>query len=221
MPCRGCRPRSALAICPRSLSPRPVLEACPHMAGERGRPVLVFVSGAVRSGKSKWAESYALFLAGEKNNLVYIATARADDQEMLHRVALHKAARKNKGFETLERSTDVGGAAALLPPDATVLLECLGTLLANEMFDLPPSRRQALNPPPFSYVQKIFDEILSLRDRAAHLLVVSNDLFSDGIAYDESMENYRRALGALHVKLAGAAELAVECVAGLPIVHKL
>jgi len=187
------------------------------MAGERGRPVLVFVSGAVRSGKSKWAESYALFLAGEKNNLVYIATARADDQEMLHRVALHKAARKNKGFETLERSTDVGGAAALLSPDSTVLLECLGTLLANEMFD-SDSRRYA---PPLSHARKIFDEILSLRDRAAHLLVVSNDLFSDGIAYDESMENYRRALGALHVKLAGAAELAVECVAGLPIAHKL
>jgi len=69
------------------------------------------------------------------------------------------------------------------------------------------------------YVLKIFDDVLSLRARAAHLLVVSNDVFSDGITYGEPTENYRRALGALHVKLADAADMAVECVAGLATLH--
>jgi len=179
----------------------------------------VFISGAVRSGKSAWAETYALSLAaGRASKLVYIATARVYDAEMRRRVALHKAARKDKGFETLERDTDVGGVVSLLPPDSTVLLECLGTLLANEMFG------SAMGVPdlaaPSAYVQKIFDDVLSLRSRAADLLVVSNDIFADGMTYDEPTEEYRRTLGALHVKLADVADLVVECAAGLAFSYR-
>ena len=171
----------------------------------------VFVSGAARSGKSEWAESYALSLAAE--NLVYIATARADDPEMRSRVELHKAARKDKGFKTLEQYADVEGAAPLLLPGSTVLLECLGTLLANEMFGGCEIGTPDLEAPDI-YVRKIFDDVWALNSRSAHLLVVSNDIFSDGVVYDEPTERYRRALGALHVKLAGVADLAVECAAG-------
>jgi len=180
----------------------------------------VFVSGAVRSGKSEWAETYVLSLAAG-NKLTYIATARADDPEMLRRVELHKAARKGKGFEALERYTDVGGAASLFPQGSTVLLECLGTLLANEMFNAAAPRLEAPGlAAPSAYVRKIFDDILSLKARAAHLLVVSNDIFSDGVTYDEPTERYLQALGALHVKLAGIADLAVECVAGRAVFHR-
>ena len=175
----------------------------------------IFVSGAVRSGKSEWAEKYALFLAaGNAHPPVYIATARVYDAEMRRRVALHKAARKGKGFETLERYTDVGGVVSLLFPDSTVLLECLGTLLSNEIFGAWETGGSDLLKPPDFYVRKIFNDVFTLRARVAHLLVVSNDIFSDGVTYDEPAENYRRALGALHVKLAGTADLAVECAAG-------
>jgi adenosylcobinamide kinase/adenosylcobinamide-phosphate guanylyltransferase len=175
---------------------------------------LVFVSGAARSGKSAWAEKRALSLAAgdTAGQLVYFATARVADAEMARRVAIHKAARKGKGFETIERYTDVGGAVHLIPPSSTVLLECLGTLLANEMFRIGgPADLQAQE----VYVRKIFDDVMSLNSHVANLLVVSNDIFSDGITYDEPTEKYRRALGALHVKLAGVASLAVECAAGL------
>jgi adenosyl cobinamide kinase/adenosyl cobinamide phosphate guanylyltransferase len=45
-------------------------------------------------------------------------------------------------------------------------------------------------------------------------LVVSNDVFSDGVVYGRETELYRQALGALHVDLAREADLAVECVCG-------
>ena len=181
--------------------------------------MLVFVSGGVRSGKSAWAETYALSLAaGYRSQLVYIAAARADDAEMRGRVALHKAARMGKGFDTLERYTNVGGVVSLLSPGCTVLLECLGTLLSNEMFGHGENETPGLAAPDL-YVRKILDDILSLRARAAHVLVISNDIFSDGVTYDEPAERYRQALGALHVRLAGVASLAVECVAGQAVVH--
>ena len=185
----------------------------------------VFVSGAARSGKSKWAETHACSLAaelsdeGRASGLVYIATAQVTDAEMQRRVVLHKAARKSKGFATLERCTDVGKIASELSSGSTVLLECLGTLLANEMFGTGEAESSDLGDPDF-YVQKIFEDILSLIAHAAHVLVVSNDIFSDGMAYDETIENYRRALGELHVRLADVADLAVECAGGLAFRHR-
>ena len=180
---------------------------------------LVFISGAARSGKSAWAEAYALSLAAGHSPLVYIATAWAEDPEMCRRIALHKTAREGKGFGTVERCTDVGGIISWLPPDAVVLLECLGTLLANEMFDKHETGAPGFVAPDF-YVRKIFDEVLSLSLHAAHLLVVSNDIFSDGVIYDEPTEKYRQTLGALHVKLAAVAGLAVEFAAGQAFFHR-
>ena len=68
--------------------------------------MFVFVSGAVRSGKSKWAEQAAMVLspAGPR---VYLATARVLDEEMRRRVERHQAARQGRGFLTIERPRDL------------------------------------------------------------------------------------------------------------------
>jgi adenosylcobinamide kinase/adenosylcobinamide-phosphate guanylyltransferase len=175
------------------------------------RSVFVFVSGAARSGKSAWAEAYALSKADACTPLVYLATARVCDQEMAARVSLHQKARKGKGFETLERDCDVSGVIPRLSSSATVLLECLGTLLANEMFGHGGNENAAVSG---EKGEKIYGEILLLRTKAAHLVVVSNDVFSDGVSYDAETERYRQTLGALHVRLADEADLAVECACG-------
>ncbi|MDR1378999.1 MAG: bifunctional adenosylcobinamide kinase/adenosylcobinamide-phosphate guanylyltransferase [Synergistaceae bacterium] len=191
--------------------------------------MFVFISGAARSGKSTWAEKYALSLSHAEQMdtpRVYLATARILDQEMKERVLRHQATRQEKGFETWEQDVDI---SRILPrlvqcvPAATLLLECLGTLLANEMFGrettiktrktrktIASRGREKAN----VLVEKIYGEILSLKANTANLLVVSNDVFMDGSTYDEETENYRRALGALHVKLARESQLAVECVCG-------
>ena len=170
--------------------------------------MFVFVSGAARSGKSAWAEAYALSKADAGAPLVYLATARVYDQEMAKRVLLHQKARKGKGFETLERDSDISGVISRLSSSSTVLLECLGTLLANEMFG------HGKNETAPALCGKLYEEILLLKTKVANLLVVSNDIFSDGVSYDAETERYRRTLGALHVRLAGETDLAVECACG-------
>jgi adenosylcobinamide kinase/adenosylcobinamide-phosphate guanylyltransferase len=202
--------------------------------------VFVFVSGAVRSGKSAWAEEYALSLSRAERDapLVYLATARVYDQEMRERVLRHQTARGNKGFETWERDVDVSKVLPRLNPGATLLLECLGTLLANEMFGRTGDKKAGFRGQSKAddrikklgkadvekkvekIVEKIYGEILSLKANAANLLVVSNDVFMDDAVYDDETENYRRALGALHVKLARDSNLAVECACGRVTIHK-
>ena len=86
--------------------------------------MFVFVSGAARNDKSAWAEEYALSLSRADASrggapLIYLATVRADDQEMRERVLRHQAARLGKGFATLERDADVSKCAPALAPRST------------------------------------------------------------------------------------------------------
>lgn len=174
----------------------------------------IFVSGAVRSGKSEWAERRAMLLADD-GPLVYLATARVCDQEMAYRILRHQNARKGRGFTTIERETNLSSAASSLPPSSTALLECLATWTANEMFS---SGGKCLDVE--TTVEKICADVEALKARTKHLLIVSNDIFSDGTDYSPETESYRRALGRLHVLAAKSADVAVECVYGYPIYHK-
>jgi adenosylcobinamide kinase/adenosylcobinamide-phosphate guanylyltransferase len=169
--------------------------------------MFVFISGAARSGKSAWAEEYALSKVDADTPLVYLATARVCDQEMEKRVLHHQKTRKGKGFETLEQDVDISKVIPQLSSSSTILLECLGTLLANEMFGGKKRDTHAL-------CAKIYEEIMLLKTKVANLLVVSNDVFSDGVSYDRETERYRQILGTLHVQLADNTDLAVECACG-------
>lgn len=171
--------------------------------------MFIFVSGGARSGKSDWAERAAVALSTDTPR-VYLATAQVSDEDMRRRVARHQAARKDRGFLTLERTRDLSGIFPNIPSDATVLLECLPNWLANEMFTGDGSVCD-----PALLEENIFQTALALKERCRHLLIVSDDIFSDGVTYDETTESYRCLLGRLHVRLAGAADAAVECVAGL------
>ncbi len=46
-----------------------------------------FITGGARSGKSRFAENKALKTG---KNVIYIATAQALDEEMAHRIKIHR-----------------------------------------------------------------------------------------------------------------------------------
>jgi len=167
--------------------------------------VLVFISGAVRSGKSTLGEELAVCLAGGKRK-IYLATSRHYDQEMTKRIELHQQKRAGRGFLTIEKSSDLGDVVSTLRKSDTVLLDCLGTLLANEMFD----RKEM---PASKFIQeKLWADLLKLYESVENLIVISNEVFGDGIVYDGLTESYIRTLGKLHCKLAKASDVALECI---------
>lgn len=53
-----------------------------------------------------------------------------------------------------------------------------------------------------------------------HVVVVSNDIFTDGVTYDAWTMRYLHALGRMNQLLAAQADWVVESVCGIPIVHK-
>ena len=172
--------------------------------------MLIFVSGAARSGKSEWAERKILDLSKDGPR-IYLATAPVCDEEMRLRVLRHREARRGRGFVTIERPRDIAEIIPSVPKDASVLLECLPNWLANEMF---AGEEKTTESDLTEIREKIYDTALSLSSCCRNLVIVSDDIFSDGVIYDEATENYIRLLGELHVLLAAKADMSVEFVAG-------
>ncbi len=168
------------------------------------------ILGGSGSGKSAFAENLAVSLARKGAPLLYIATMAADDSESRRRIARHRRLRAGKGFFTLEKYTRL--EEVQLPAGATVLLECLSNLAANEMFSPEGRGKQA--------AQAMEEGLARLAGQAENLIVVSNDVFGDGTCYPGETEEYRQALAKVNQALADRFPLTVELVHGIPVYWK-
>ena len=174
--------------------------------------MLVTVTGGSGSGKSEYSENLLLSLDGKHHGgRAYIATMYPYDKESFKRIDRHREMRKNKGFTTVECYT---GLKQLMLPEGcrSALLECMSNLTANEMFDPSGSGEQA-----GKFICRGIDRLLEQCD---NLVVVTNEVFSDGICYDKETEKYRTLLGEINCYMASIADEVVEVVYGIPVLLK-
>ena len=195
--------------------------------------MMVVVTGASGSGKSEYAEGVAVKLAG-KGDLYYLATMRVYGEEGVRRVERHRKLRAGKGFQTAECPVKVDEAFAQVCMSESLeqtcdtshgrvctaefleqgcarlhgkirmpvaLLECMSNLVANEMFP-----------------ETVGDEINA--NQTGHLVIVTNQIFEDGIIYEPETMEYIRNLGQINQQLAEMADSVIEVVAGIPIFIK-
>ena len=166
--------------------------------------MLTLLIGGSGSGKSAFAERLIQKLPGKR---LYIATMEPFDEECRARIARHRAQRRQLGFETVECYVNL--SAAVIPGGANVLLEDLSNLLANELYG-----------PQGGGTDAVRRGLETLEAQAAHVTVVSNEIFSGGDSYDGETLRYMRELAALNRELAQRADCVVEMVCGLPNVLK-
>lgn len=173
--------------------------------------MFIFIFGNSSSGKSKYAEEKLLSFDGRK---IYIATSKIYDDEMRARIAKHRERRKNKGFITIECSENL--ADVELPENSCVLIESLTAWTANEMFSDSGVMKNS------EYVtEKIYHEILNIKARAKHVVLVSDDIFCGCAEYGETTEQYIKTLAGLCVNLVGIVDEVTEVFAGLPLHYKI
>lgn len=171
--------------------------------------MVILVTGGSGSGKSAFAENCVVSLGEQKQ--IYIATMYPYDEESRKRVARHRKMRAGKGFETVECYTGLSGVE--VPEGCTVLLECMSNLVANEIFREEGAGERTL--------EAIERGILGLKNRAANLVVVTNEIFSEAAVYRGEMKTYLECLGKVNRFLAEEADQVVEVVYGIPVYHKL
>lgn len=163
--------------------------------------------GSTKSGKSRCAEKLAYRL--HKGRLLYVATmipvgiGEAGDA----RVQRHRVQREGLGFITVECPRDLGSIP--IQPEDTVLLEDVSNLVANHLFQTPPSSADA-----------VLADIRSLARRCKHLVVVTLADVVHSPEYDQATNQYITALQQINAQIGQMADEVVLMKNGQPIPQK-
>ena len=166
--------------------------------------MLTLIVGGSASGKSEYAEKLIMAQTGQH---VYLATMEPWGDESAARVKKHRRARSGRHFLTVERC--IGLDKLDLPKGASVLVEDLGNLVANELFRTDGGGEDA-----------IFGGLIHLMESCANLSVVSNEVFTGGYTYEGETLRYLKALAGVNRWLAAYADLVIEVICGLPDIWK-
>lgn len=190
--------------------------------------MITLVTGGSGSGKSAYAESLLYSCEGIR---YYIATMQIYDAEGEKKVERHRKLRAGKGFLTIESPMNVGkirfecageseqaqyGHEAEMKVQGnaekkSALLECMSNLTANEMFTKDGMKSEE------EVVEKIVSEIQTLSQKLDNLVIVTNNVFEDGVIYDAGTMEYLKALGRINTALARLADRVAEVVVGIPV----
>jgi adenosylcobinamide kinase/adenosylcobinamide-phosphate guanylyltransferase len=85
----------------------------------------------------------------------------------------------------------------------------MSNLTANEMFQENGAHEHT--------VEAILAGVRHLRKQAKHLVIVTNEIFSEAASYEGETETYQQYLGEINCRLAEMANQVVEVVYGIPV----
>ena len=169
---------------------------------------LVLVLGGTRSGKSRFGLERARSLASGEP-VTYLATARPGDPELDRRIADHRRARP-ASWPTVDVGTDLAGAIGSCNPQHTILVDGLTLWVSAVAGDEPPDIEALLAGP-------VAGALVAIRERAAPVVVVSDEIGLGMVPIDPSARAFRDLLGVVHQQFAAAADEVHLMVAGLPL----
>ena len=164
------------------------------------------IVGGARSGKSSLAER----LAKTSEQVTYIATATAFDQEMAKRISLHQQQRP-KNWPVLECPLLLCEALTQLSGSGqTVLVDCLTLWLNNQLYHDPQQDFVLLR-------QQLADAV---RQFEGQLILVSNEVGMGLVPLGELNRIFVDQQGWLNQQLATLCDEVIFVAAGLPLYLK-
>ena len=152
--------------------------------------MITLITGGSGSGKSAYAEKYICHVSNEKGNKekYYIATMQVFDDEGQRKIDRHRRLRAGKGFITIVQAAEA----------------------EKEALDAPENMKDYETAQISRVSKKVLKEVSILSENVAELVIVTNNVFEDGVCYDESTMNYIKAMGIVNRGLAAMAERVVE-----------
>ena len=172
---------------------------------------LIFVLGGARSGKSTFAEQLARNPSADSGGCVlYVATAEALDEEMRHRIDVHRSQRP-ENWDTLEEPLALPSAlASKLPGYDTCLLDCLTLWISNQLL-----AREG-DPNAEHDILAAAGELLEVYEQtSATWIVVSNEVGLSVVPASPLGRTFRDVQGRVNQMFAARADRAYLLVAGL------
>ena len=165
---------------------------------------ITMVIGGAASGKSLWAENFALSATKQP---LYIATAQAFDSEMKEKIATHRA-RRSARWDFKEAPLDLVGTLSGLTSESCALIDCLSMWLSNHLLAATP-------------LEPLETELLTaINSCPAQLVLVTNEVGYSVVPENALARKFRTVQGQLNQRLARVADKVVLITAGLPIILK-
>jgi len=163
---------------------------------------IVFITGAVRSGKSKLAVDLA---KKSLRKIVFLASCVPLDEEMKERVAKHKQARPGS-WKTIEEPINAADVIKQAKADELVIFDCLTLWISNLMLKF--DKEELIN-------EKIEGLLLILQQTEAEVVIVSNEVGWGIVPENALARRFRDIAGLTHQKLAAISDEVYLVTAGL------
>jgi len=164
---------------------------------------MILLTGGSANGKSTFAVNFCRSLPGTRLFVDATPSGESDPRS----AALTAALRRSGAFRVLSSAGLQGEISA-----DVILLDCICKLTAAEMFGRDG---KMTDPEP-----AVLAAVRRLRERCRTLVVITNDVGSDGRRYGGGTDAYVRALGRINATLAAEADRVREIVCGIPVAVK-
>lgn len=164
---------------------------------------IILITGGERSGKSHYAEQLAKSLT---THPVYIATARAWDDEFRRRIAHHQAERGPE-WTNIEADLDL---ATLDIAGRVAVIDCLTLFTTNYYFDCQGR-------PIETVLQKVKAQLDAFTRQDATMIFVTNEIGMGGVAPDKVQRRFTDLLGWVNQYAAQIADEVVLMVCGVAV----
>jgi len=175
--------------------------------------MLTLILGGARSGKSSFAEKIAQKKGG--NEVSYVATAEARDEEMKKRIKKHKNMR-NSNWQTIEEPLFLGEVLSSLSPGKVVLVDCITIFITNHIF-LNENKNEKIDYS--SKEEKIIEEIEKIIEQSKNkdVILVSNEIGMGVVPSNKLGREFRDIAGRVNQFLAQEAAEVYLTIAGIPV----
>ena len=179
-----------------------------------GRAVRLILGGA-RSGKTAHAISLAKSLSTQKKfDVTYVATAQPLDDEMRHRISLHRAERPAT-WHTVEAPGSLAQAAAALPADHVIVIDCMTLWLSNAL--LHDFREDAPTAALPTWERERAEFLQWLNATCNEVLLISNEVGAGIVPLSPVARRFQDEQGRLNQALAAICDQVTLVVAGIAV----
>jgi adenosylcobinamide kinase/adenosylcobinamide-phosphate guanylyltransferase len=176
------------------------------------------ILGGARSGKTGHAIALAKSLAAARNaEVTYVATAQPLDEEMQHRISLHRAERP-PSWHTLEAPANLAQALAATAAESILVVDCMTLWLSNALLkDFHDDAPTAALP---AWEAERAALLHWLGQRRGDVLLISNEVGAGIVPLSPVSRRFQDEQGRLNQALAALCEQVTLVVAGIAVVIK-
>lgn len=163
---------------------------------------IVFITGGQRSGKSSFAQNYALILSEKP---IYLATSRVLDNDFAKRVERHKFDRDSR-WENIEEDLYI---STRIENKRVVLIDCITLWLTNIILDNGEDVELSL-----SFAKNEIDKIMKIDST---IIIVSNEIGMGGHASNDLQRKFTDLQGFINQYIAVKSEEVYLMVSGINV----